>query len=46
MTMRTRILILLVALCLSFALAGCNEANTHRVDLERLKDELARTEAD
>ena len=46
MTTRTRILILLVALCLSFALLGCNEGNTHKVDLERLKAELARTEAE
>jgi len=46
MITRTRILILLAAVCLSFALPGCNEANTQKVEMERLKAELARTESE
>lgn len=45
MTTRKHILMLLVALCISLPIAftGCSEGNTHKVDIERLKAELART---
>ncbi len=45
MANQIRTITILIALCLLFALPGCNNSNAHKVEIEEIKADLARAES-